>query len=97
MILEIHWKRALLCNIKKNPKQASHMQTEYSYNAKNTKVFAFLQHLQAYLGILQIFLSGFPAEFLKFPRVCPCADGLIKWRERWMDGWIYWTDNLSDE
>ena len=40
---------------------------------QNIHVFAFLQHLQAYLGIPQIFLSAFPAEFLKFPRVCPCV------------------------
>ena len=39
---------------------------------QNIHVFAFLEHLQAYLGIFQIFLSAFPTEFLKFPRVCPC-------------------------
>ena len=39
---------------------------------QNIHVFAFLQHLQAYLDILQIFLSAFPADSLKFPMVFPC-------------------------
>ena len=40
---------------------------------QNINVFAFLQHLQTYLGILQVFLSAFPAEFLTFCRVCSCV------------------------
>ena len=56
------------------------MQTEYSQNAKNTRIFMYL-HFTAFasiLGILQIFLTAFPAEFLKFPRVCPCACQITK-------------------
>ena len=34
---------------------------------------AFLQHLQAYLGILETFLSAFLLQFFGFHRVCPCV------------------------
>ena len=45
---------------------SKHMQTEYQINAGECQeilLFAFLVHLEVYLGILQIFLPVFPVEF----------------------------------
>ena len=62
-------------DIKNSKKDQTYENTIFTKckECQNIQAFAFLQHLQAYSGILQIFLSAFPAQFLEFSRVCPCV------------------------
>ena len=59
-------------NSEKYQTYASRIVTKFK-EYQNIHVFAFLLHLQLYLGILQIFLLAFPVEFLEI------KSNLITW------------------